>query len=204
MRRRISGEVFNPGIRRSRLTLKPSGSEVQILQSVFLRHEAVKGLEPGGEFIGRHEIGKAFAQLDMAVVVEAFDSGILDGAGSCARPGRSMEDDRPVTTPLAPVSSATAALTAARFSASATRPFCIHLGNCRVMIGKAYCRQPCVQRFGHGPRKILKDGAVEGIVRRSSRGADCRIPSQLSACAAAWPRAGRTRSDPERWRKRSH
>ena len=50
------------------------------LADILVRCEPVEGLKPAREIVGRHEVRKVRAQLVMAVVVEAFDGRLLDGA----------------------------------------------------------------------------------------------------------------------------
>ena len=50
----------------------------------FVGGKAAESLESFGEVVGSDEVAEVNAQLVMAVVVEALDSGFFDGA----RPGR--------------------------------------------------------------------------------------------------------------------
>ena len=45
----------------------------------LLRRQAVQSLEPAGEVVGIDEVGEVLAQLCVIVVMDAFDSGFLDG-----------------------------------------------------------------------------------------------------------------------------
>ena len=42
--------------------------------------EATEGLQATGEVVGRDEVGKMLAEVAVAFIVEAPDSGVLDGA----------------------------------------------------------------------------------------------------------------------------
>ncbi len=47
---------------------------------VFVRREAAERLEAAGEVVGGYEVCEVYPQLLVALVVEAFDGGLLDGA----------------------------------------------------------------------------------------------------------------------------
>ena len=50
------------------------------LADVFIGRKPIEGLEPAGEVIGCHEVGKVCPQLAMVFIVEAFNGRLLDGA----------------------------------------------------------------------------------------------------------------------------
>ncbi len=56
-----------------------SGSDVQILQ-IFVRREAIEGLQPSREVVGCYEVAKMCAQLIMTVAMVALDGRLLNRA----------------------------------------------------------------------------------------------------------------------------
>src|SRR5215212_9093749 len=46
----------------------------------LIRRKALQGLEAPAEIVGRHEVDEVLPEIVMAVVVEALDGRVLDGA----------------------------------------------------------------------------------------------------------------------------